>query len=156
MDFYNSYLRLFIYFPLVLLVLYFILQILKRLSPTFSPGSRIYVVERVMISPRVLLLVVRVGDEYLLLSAGASGVTLLKELGENWQECSSQTCRNTYGTFPGLEGLFSFVKKIFYGKKLKKMKNFEEEFDDLTRNLLTDREMNSFEDKYFPGKDREK
>ncbi|NLX92226.1 MAG: FliO/MopB family protein [Firmicutes bacterium] len=151
MDFYNSYVRLFIYFPLVLLFLYFILQLLKRFSLSPSPESRIYVVEKVMISPRVLLLVVRVGDEYLLLSAGASGVTLIKELGKNWQKCSGQTCRNTYDAFPDLKGLFSYVKKFLYGKRLKKMKNFEEELDELTRNS-TDKKTDNFGEEIFPGK----
>ena len=105
-----------------------------------------------MISPRVLLLVVRVGDEYLLLSAGASGVSLLKELGCNWEErLPGQNYKKTINSFPGVEGVFSLIRKVFYGKRSKKMKNFEEEFDDLTRNLYIDRDMDGLE-KYFREK----
>jgi len=153
MDLYNAYLRLFIYFPLVLFLIYFFLRILlRRLGPSLSSESRISIVERVMISPRVFLLVVRVGDEYFLLSSSATGVTLLKELGSNWQEFSGQTCQNNNAVFPTLDGIFLFLRKIISGKKKKKGEKFEEKFADITKNLDLKREMERSE-KYFPGKD---
>jgi flagellar biosynthetic protein FliO len=154
MDLYNAYLRLFIYLPLVLFLLYFLLRFLKHLNPSLGHQSRIYVVEKVMISPRVFLLVVRVGEDYLLLSAGASGVTLLKELGSNWQEEFPE--QNYKKDFLGVGGLLLFMKRTLSGKRFKRMKSFEEEFDGLTRNLSMNREMEDFENEYFPGKDREK
>ncbi len=152
MDLYNAYLRLFIYFPLVLFLIYFFLRILlRRLGPSLSIESRISIVERVMISPRVFLLVVRVGDEYFLLSSSATGVTLLKELGSNWQEFLEQTCQNNTAFSPTLNGIFLFLRKIISGKK-EKGRKFEEKFIDLTKKLDLEGEMERSK-KYFPGKD---
>ena len=122
MDLYNSYLRLFIYFPLVLFLIYFILRVLlRRLGPSLNYQSRIQVVERIMISPRVFILIVRIADEYLLLSSSANGVTLLKDLGPGWPEYSGQidSDNNNNNDFSTHDGLFLFIKKIFSGKKIK-------------------------------------
>ncbi|HHU76071.1 MAG TPA: flagellar biosynthetic protein FliO [Firmicutes bacterium] len=121
MGLYDSYLRIFVYLPLVLLFLYLLLQLFKHLSPSLGYQGRIYVVEKVMISPRVLLLVVKVGEEYLLLSSAASGVTLLKELGRDWGE-----------GYPKHDTGRDYLA-VLLGKKFRKKKNFKEEFDDLTR-----------------------
>jgi len=83
----SSYLRLLIFFPLVIFLIFVVMRfVLWRLAPANQRGSRIYVVERAMIASKTLLLVVKVGDEYILLSAGTNGVTFIKELGTNWED----------------------------------------------------------------------
>lgn len=120
MDLYNSYLRLFIYFPLVLFLIYFILRVLlRRLGPSLHYQSRIQVIERIMISPRVFIMIVKIGDDYLLISSSATGVSLLKDLGPDWPEYSGQVDSNINknNNFPTHEGLFLFIRNFFLGKK---------------------------------------
>jgi flagellar biogenesis protein FliO len=86
-NLYSSYLRLFIYFPLVILLIVVVSRfITSRFTPSQQRGDRIYIVERAVIAPKTLLLVVRVGDEYILLSSGPGGVVFLKELGREGEE----------------------------------------------------------------------
>ena len=83
MDLYLAYLRLFLAFPLVLLLIFLCFRyIIPRFAPALGMGGSVQVVERVVLNARTTLFVVRAGDEYLLLASSANGVTLLKVLEE--------------------------------------------------------------------------
>lgn len=87
MELYYAYLRLFLAFPLVILLIYLCFRyIVPRFAPALGMGRSVQVVERVALNARTFLFVVRVGDEYLLLASSASGVTLLKVLEEGWEK----------------------------------------------------------------------
>jgi flagellar biogenesis protein FliO len=85
MDLYLAYLRLFLAFPLVLLLIFFCFRyIIPRFAPALGMGGSVQVVERIALTSRTTLFVVRAGDEYLLLASSANGVTLLKVLEEGY------------------------------------------------------------------------
>ncbi len=85
MDLYLAYLRLFLAFPLVLLLIFFCFRyIIPRFAPALGMGGSVQVVERIALTSRTMLFVVRAGDEYLLLASSANGVTLLKVLEEGY------------------------------------------------------------------------
>jgi flagellar biogenesis protein FliO len=85
MDLYLAYLRLFLAFPLVLLLIFLCFRyIIPRFAPALGMGGSVQVVERVVLNARTTLFVVRAGDEYLLLASSANGVTLLKVLEEGY------------------------------------------------------------------------
>ena len=112
-----SYLRLFIFFPLVILLIFALSRyVMRRFMPSSQRGSRIYIVERMAVSPKTLLLVVKVGDEYILLSSGATGVTFLKDLGRNWEEPPAPG-EEGHDNIVKFEDLFSSLRNKLSGKK---------------------------------------
>jgi flagellar biosynthetic protein FliO len=87
MELYSAYLRLLLAFPLVIVFIYICFRfIMPRFAPALGAGRRMQVVDRVALSTRTFLFVVRVGNDYLLLASNSNGVTLLKDLGECWGE----------------------------------------------------------------------
>ena len=83
----GAYLRLLVAFPLVIILAYYGLRyVLKNFGPALSMGRRVQVVERTALNARTFLYVIRVGNSYLLVCSSPSGVSLLKDLGENWEE----------------------------------------------------------------------
>ena len=87
MELYYAYLRLLVAFPLVIALIYFGLRFLMPyFAPALGMGRRMKVVERLALSNRTFLYVVKVDDAYLLLAATPNAVNLLKELGEDWEE----------------------------------------------------------------------
>lgn len=87
MELYYAYLRLLVAFPLVIVLIYFGLRFLMPyFAPALGMGRRMKVVERLALSNRTFLYVVKVDDAYLLLAATPNAVNLLKELGEDWEE----------------------------------------------------------------------
>ena len=87
MELYYAYLRLLVAFPLVIALIYFGLRFLMPyFAPAMGMGRRMKVVERLALSNRTFLYVVKVDGAYLLLAATPNAVTLLKELGEGWEE----------------------------------------------------------------------
>ena len=83
MDLYFAYLRFFLAFPLVILLIYLCFRyVIPRFAPALGMGGNVQIMERVVLNTRTTLFVVRVGDEYLLLASSANGVTLLKSLGK--------------------------------------------------------------------------
>jgi flagellar biosynthetic protein FliO len=113
-----SYLRLLVFFPLVILLIFVVMRfVLWRIAPANQRGSRIYVVERTMIASKTLLLVVKVGDEYILLSAGTNGVTFLKELGRNWEEEPWPPSEDGSSNKPmKFEDIYNSIRNKFAGK----------------------------------------
>lgn len=87
MELYKAYLRLLVAFPLVIILAYYGLRYLMQyFGPALSPGRKVQVVERTALQVRTFLYVVRVGREYLLIGSSPAGVSLIKELGEKWEE----------------------------------------------------------------------
>ncbi|HAA35147.1 MAG TPA: flagellar biosynthetic protein FliO [Firmicutes bacterium] len=87
MELYYAYLRLLVAFPLVIALIYFGLRFLMPyFAPAMGMGRRMKVVERLALSNRTFLYVVKVDGAYLLLAATPNAVTLLKELDEGWEE----------------------------------------------------------------------
>lgn len=87
MELYYAYLRLLVAFPLVIALLYFSLRfILPFFAPALSMGRRLRVVERIALNNKAFLYVVNVDKQYFLLAATPNSVTLLKDLGEGWDE----------------------------------------------------------------------
>jgi flagellar biosynthetic protein FliO len=112
-----SYLRLLVFFPLVILLIFVVLRfIFQRITPANQRGSRIYVVERAMIASKTLLLVVKVGDEYILLSSGTNGVTFLKELGRDWEEAPWPPEEGSGNKFMKFEDVFTSIRNKLSGK----------------------------------------
>lgn len=107
-DYLGTYLRLLVALPLVLLLAYYGLRyLLKSFGPAFQMGRRVQVVERTALNARTFLYVIRVGNSYLLVSSSPSGVNLLKDLGDNWEEeypleLAGQTAGEESLTFAGL------------------------------------------------------
>ncbi len=98
MELYQAVLRLLIVFPLVIILTYFGLRFfLRRFAPAFGMGRQVRVLERSALNSRTFLYVVKVGDDYLLVSTTANTVVLLKDLGPNWGE-------KFYGENESLEG----------------------------------------------------
>ena len=92
MELYTAYLRLLVAFPLVMILAYWGLRfILPRFAPVWSMGGEIQVMERAALHSRAFLYVVKVGEDYFLLAATHSSVTLLKDLGRSWAEDSLLT-----------------------------------------------------------------
>ena len=112
MELYSAYLRLLVAFPLVMILAYWGLRfLLPRFAPALGMGKKIQVVERVALHPRAFLYIVKVGEDYFLLAATHSSVTLLKDLGRAWAEDSLLTETGTappspeplsWGSFAGL------------------------------------------------------
>lgn len=85
MELNAAYLRFFVVFPLVMILAYFGLRIfLFRYTPLLGRGRRIQVLERMTLHSRAYLYVVRVGEDYLLLAALPGSISLLKDLGPDW------------------------------------------------------------------------
>lgn len=85
MDLYLAYLRLFLVFPLVLILAYYGLRFfLSRFAPAFSMGRRVQVLERTALNSRTFLYVVKAGDDYLLVGLCNNNMILLKDLGPHW------------------------------------------------------------------------
>ncbi len=107
-DYLGTYLRILVALPLVLLLAYYGLRyLLKNFGPAFHMGRRVQVVERTALNARTFLYVIRVGNSYLLVSSSPSGVNLLKDLGENWEEdypweLAGQAAGEESQTFAGL------------------------------------------------------
>lgn len=112
METYYAFLRLLVAFPLVLILAYFGVRFfLKRYGPAFSLGRRVQVIERVALDSRTYLYVVKVGDEYLLLSSGQGGVMLLKELGTELPEEQPLEREGAGGDLSSFAGIMEQVKR---------------------------------------------
>jgi len=121
-----SYLRLLIFFPLVIFLIFVVMRfVLWRIAPANQRGNRIYVVERAVIASKTLLLVVKVGDEYILLSSGTNGVTFIKELGRDWEdepwppeEGSGSGGSSGFSSFSSMkfEDILTTIRNKFSGK----------------------------------------
>ncbi len=87
MDLFYAYLKLLVAFPIVIILLYFVLRyLLPRFAPALGMGRRLKVVERLALSNRTFLYVVSLDKQYLLLAATPNTVTLIKDLGEEWED----------------------------------------------------------------------
>ncbi len=76
-----SMLRVLAGLALVLVVFFLLLRVMKRLQPGVGrSGSGLYVLRSLALSPRERLLLVQVGEQQLLLGAGAQGVRCLHVL----------------------------------------------------------------------------
>lgn len=123
MDFYFAYLRLFLAFPLVILLIYLCFRyVIPRFAPALGMGGSVQVMERVVLNTRTTLFVVRVGDEYLLLASSANGVTLLKVLEEGYSDkyagAGPENKQNNDLNFAGfLNQLKSISTKRYKNKK---------------------------------------
>ena len=113
-----SYLRLFIFFPLVILLIFILSRYAMRwFMPSSQRGSRIYIVDRAAVSPKTLLLVVKVGEDYFLLASGANGLTYLKDLGRNWEDTPAPGEDVGNGNIIKFEDLFSSLRNKLSGRK---------------------------------------
>jgi flagellar biogenesis protein FliO len=98
-----------------------------RFTPSLQRGGRISVVERFPLSPKVLLLVVKVGEEYLLLAIGANSVTLLKDLGPDWEDSGRSGGEEIHNNGDGnnnydrkvinFEDILGSMRNKFFGRK---------------------------------------
>ena len=87
MELFYAYLKLFVAFPAVMVLLYFTLRyLLPRFAPALGMGRRLRVIERLALNNRTFLYVVNLDKQYLLLAATPHTVTLLKDLGEDWDD----------------------------------------------------------------------
>ena len=92
MELYYAYLRLLIAFPLIIVLIYFVLRyLLPHCLPAWGAPRRIKVVERAPLTNRAFLYIVKVDDRYFLLAATINSITLLKELGENKEPSFAET-----------------------------------------------------------------
>lgn len=129
LELYYAYLRLLIAFPLVIALAYWGLRyLLPRFAPAWGMGKKIRVVERTALHSRAFLYVVKVGENYFLLAATHSSITLLKDLGRSWEEnflpaeteAGIETEPGDFSREPELPGWSSFAGLL---KKLKEKGN---------------------------------
>jgi flagellar biosynthetic protein FliO len=96
MELYYAYLRLLVAFPLVIVLIYFGLRfLLPYFAPALGMGRRMKVVERLALNNRTFLYVVKVDREYLLLATTSNAVTLLKDLGKDWEDSLQEVPETT-------------------------------------------------------------
>jgi flagellar biogenesis protein FliO len=113
MELFYAYLRLLVAFPLVIVLIYFGLRFLMPyFAPSLGLGRRLKVVERLALNNRTFLYVVNVDKQFLLLAATPNAVTLLKDLGEEWDESLQKTpetakIQREHLTFAGVLDKFS-------------------------------------------------
>lgn len=87
MEIYYAYLKLLVALPVVILLAYYGLPlVMRRFAPSLGMGRRVQVIERTALNARTFLYVVKAGKNYLLLAVSQAGVTLLKDLGDDWEE----------------------------------------------------------------------
>lgn len=92
MELVYAYLRLLVAFPLVIALIYFGLRFLvPYFAPSLGRESRLKIVERLPLNNRAFIYVVSVDEHYFLLAATPNAVTLLKDLGEEWEKSRPET-----------------------------------------------------------------
>ncbi|MGB9885495.1 MAG: flagellar biosynthetic protein FliO [Moorellales bacterium] len=84
-EFFWALLQVAIFLPLVLAGAYLVARYITAWRFCWPrSGSYLEVAERVMLSPRAGLYVVRLGDKYCLFALSESGLSLLRELPDYW------------------------------------------------------------------------
>lgn len=91
----EAVLRLVIFLPLVMVLAYVAVRYgLGHYYRSASVGGGMRVVERISLSPKSFLAVVKVGDHYYLVAAGEGGTRLLQELSD-YQEKEAPVAAGT-------------------------------------------------------------
>ncbi|MDO9593090.1 MAG: flagellar biosynthetic protein FliO [Erysipelotrichaceae bacterium] len=76
----NSYIKLFLAFPAIILLAYFSLRLSARFSQGVSRGETLRVVEKVALHKNQYLLIVKAGTAYHLMSSTDHEIKLLRSL----------------------------------------------------------------------------
>ncbi|GAW92929.1 flagellar biosynthetic protein FliO [Calderihabitans maritimus] len=79
-DFFGALVRLVISLPLVLLMMYLVLRYGLGRPRLSAQGKSLELVDQIMLSPKVVVSVVRVADKFLIIATGEGNVTVLGEL----------------------------------------------------------------------------
>jgi flagellar biogenesis protein FliO len=88
---YYAFFRLFIAFPIVILLIYGVLRyLLPRYLQPAGYSKNIKILESAALNPRTHLYIVRIKNHYLLLASSSGEVSVLKDLGETWREGSPE------------------------------------------------------------------
>ncbi|HAP32652.1 MAG TPA: hypothetical protein DCQ14_06350 [Firmicutes bacterium] len=86
-----AFFRLFIAFPIVILLIYGVLRyLLPRFMQPAGYSKNIKILESAALNPRTHLYIVQIKNHYLLLASSSGEVRLLKDLGETWREGSPE------------------------------------------------------------------